>query len=466
MAKQRTKKIVVSAGPKGKSISVSSTGLRPTRGRAKTTLQSKSARNDLLAAIADPWGQPATRYPDGIGSNTTVAKTRHRIPVATAISGINSGMAVMLLRPTIGGGAFSPGFARQGANGTVQFHCLTAGSADYTNYTTVAGASSVITAPGVQNVVGDRDFESLVSQADAVRPTAMGVKVTYIGAPLTAKGRLVVNAHDANEQFCPFDPPGVNAMSTVFPYTSSYVAVADGLDGEYSMEQPANVEAEIIWVPEAPESALWRNVPGDMGAPYQNYGQYASRGSFGIAENVVPSNTPAGTNRYLGPALHPTSPTSGTFELDGNWQNLPYISLVWEGLDTASTSPIIEVEITIHWEIEVRSNLSVLGGSRPNISNPLELAQAINVSKFMPRISYPSIPNEPGTQSRALAVAEASRLYKTNDQKSAIEGTSFLSGLKAIASKGLKFAGSRLATLGGIPGAIGAGAAMLGQLLA
>lgn len=478
MAKQRKPKSKPVGGLKGaKTVVVVGTG--PKKSQARTSFGSKTARNNYLAAIADPWGQSPVSIPDGVGTRSQSSVTKHRVPITFPSSGPSFAGGVVTyaacIRPTVQGGLFFPGWAlapsRAGGAVTVPaMHCYNGTGSDFANYVSplLGGAGATISAAKVNDCIGIKDFSFFAANASAIRPTAMGVKATYIGNALTATGRLIVNTHDAYEQFCPFDPPvavpTVGAVSAVFNGVAAYADANDILDGDYSMEQPATVEAEVIWVPEFPESTLWRESPWGQGnsGNYQNLNVQISRGSVGAVVNSAPPIVPGPSNQWFGPNTHPVNPASNNLEIDGNWQMLPYISLVWEGVQPGN---MVELEITIHWEYEVVSNISGSVGARPPVSNPIELAHAGNVARLMPRIAYPSIPNEPGTKGRALVLQEAGSLYN-RPMKQSIEGTGFLSGLKSFASKGLGALGRQLKFLPGVGGILGQGASFLSQILA
>lgn len=416
-------------------------------------------RNDYLDSLLNPRlakhrniGVPSGNLP------STTFQTKRIITVAVD----PIGGASYCFMPSLKNGVLRLG---SNPNGAVTTMSASTGTDLSFNSFTAAGYSPAT----ISTIVSVADHNDILVSASAIRPVSMQVDWIPMGAALVEAGAVNVRMCDRSDLPGSPDTPASGVSGEVLfgigPSTAALIQSDDR-----SSEVRATETISAMWSPEDEQDLIYRPVlPADTTGGTAESGDSVLRG-FVDAQWVSTSGATPTDTAYLPYEAVRTSPSlaAGSDYRDGLFRGYPYIQFTFASCQAtaAATTTIGELVVYTNWEM-ITDGSRVIDMTTPRVSNPLELAQAGNVTAMVPMITVPSQPANPLTLIHEAAETATDHLYVRNaPTKQAIEGTSWLPNLVKAAAPAAGLIAGAIPGIGAVAGPlVSAGASLLASLL-
>jgi hypothetical protein len=293
----------------------------------RTKNKKKVRVNDYLAVLIDPWNHPGAKLPDWITCPSTTVKLRQRWDVTTN----NLGEFCCYVFPWPNSLILSTGLG---------------GSSSY-SWTTA----------GWEHAAKNTVIQANCSMA---RPVAMGIRLSYTGALLSAAGTMAAGLYDPKTTL----PANYNDILTAPEYS------------EFSITSEA-ASMDVLWKPLSTGQS----------------GEYKPVEQFNVPQGAVHAwfPTAAGVNTQVGVQsswfFTPSAPQVGIRMSDCS---VPAIVIGCKGLPVSTAC--LRLEVVVHLEATLQSATLSMGVMPPKTSStvdPTAYLQAHNVVETLP-VAHPT----------------------------------------------------------------------------
>lgn len=318
-------------------------------------------------------------------------------------------------------------------------------------------------------IISTADATDICASGVGIRPVSMQVDFVPTDTVLNEKGLINVRQGARDQLPC---RAGTNATVSDEAYFGRAPINLGAIAADSnSYECRASEAVSTYWAPQDEQDFIYTPLSSSDGIVPSRPGDATDEVNFGWHDGAYVSAT-TGTNvAYLPYQVVETeqgAQVAASERTDIISRGHPWIQFTFTGcqLTAGAVTTVGVFDIYINWEM-LSDGSRVVDHSTASVTNPLEIAQALNATALAPMISYPDSPASPITQTHEALREATTHLYdKRVNQKNAIEGTSWLPKLAKAVAPALGAAAGLIPGVGPVIAPLAStGAAFLASLL-
>jgi hypothetical protein len=404
-----------------------------------------SDRNEYLATLVDPVNVTGVGIPDQVTLPSVKFQTSHEFTQITRTT--TAPWTLFAIGPTITGGYMQAG--GKTTDGT-ELHSLTVSAAQ------TAASNSLATYFGTSgsNVVSANDAVQMVNTFSSYRPVSAMLEVSCQGAFGTSTGEHGIALLDGRGLPWRIDnsTTATGGLGVSSGFTGGAATISDAID-QCTTVVSALDPVRCFWRPADGTSLDYIELPLLQGDPAGDLIRQIPWTNTAPAEAEVAA--------LVGHDLIQVTDADGVgvFIQDIQTRDTPYF--IYAAMNEVANTKKL-VRMVVNWEAIPRATLGARLGTTPSVSNPVELAQAVNITQMIPMSFAPTLPENAGTRIITAVQDTVEHLYAPGmSQKAAVEGTGFkklLGGLLGAAS-------GPLAMIPAVGPALSVGASFLSSMI-